>query len=659
MKAIFYLSIFIVCTISHVSTPLFSSSPVALEKMLLENISITKINHSPSIDGRFDDEIWNKLESHHQFIQNKPFHNKQASEKTWFKIAYDEENLYLAIYLENKRTPIVYASSVRDASLELGDSIAVILDPLKKQQQGYVFGTNPNGALYDATLNQDNPNSNWNTEWEVKTRVNEKSWQAEFKIPFQNLLFDPTKQRWSFNIVRNIAHNLETVSLTSVSQNRRVISLNKVIDITGFRIKTKRSLKATPYLLNSYNTEKKELELKAGGELTYKKGAQKTIKLSFNTDFAQTEVDEQQVELSQFSIFFPEKRQFFLENQNFFKLNTGSWNRQFEMFFSRRIGLNEDKIVPILGGINYFENRGAHQFGIINMITDKLDEEAQTNYNVVRYKHILGQRRHIGLMMTNKDSLDRSKKSQNRVIGFDSQYKFNENFEVNSFLVQSFDKGTQNNNASTFLRGTYRSPNSYTWLSHYYVGEQFNPEMGYLRENDIHNIRFGHSKNWYNLSKQFRKANLRGSATLKYDHKFTFKQQKYDVRAELNSYKNLNIEWNIETEKEKLSEDIDIYDVNIKKNTYATIRHTLEARKVKIGSYAYGFFTSIGDYYDGHLNDIGINASIKPYRELTTRLSLRYLDASLNAGGFNFYLASISADYQLSQKKSTQRGCFY
>ena len=194
----------ILSLILAISTPIFSNSPLSSDEFLKKTITITKISQAPVIDGKFNDTSWKQIHSNHQFIQNKPFYNNKATEQTWFKIACDKENLYLAIFLESKNSPIVYANSLRDSNLYQGDSIALVIDPLQKQQQGYVFGTNPNGALYDATLNQDTLNTNWNADWEVKTIVNKTSWQAEFKIPFQK----PLKKKARTNSIQ--ARNEET-----------------------------------------------------------------------------------------------------------------------------------------------------------------------------------------------------------------------------------------------------------------------------------------------------------------------------------------------------------------------------------------------------------------------------------------------------------------
>jgi len=326
------------------------------------NFPITFLDTDPVLDGNILGEaLWEKVPAITRLKQIKPDFNVPASENTAIRVAYTNKTLYVAVVCyDSTPNKIVISDSRRDADLNDEDSFLFILDTYNDQQNGFLFGTNANGMEYDAQIDNEGEgnfsanrqqggvvggtNINWDASWEVKTEIGTYGWSAEFAIPLRSIRFNSGNDKvWGINFQRNISKRSETAYWANLPLGFDIKRLSLAGKMTGLNLKSPKNLKVIPYVLTQFvgdNTPPKNTSTSAaiGGDIKYSLTPGLTLDLTYNTDFAQVEVDEQQVNLDRFNLFFPEKRPFFLENAGQFSVGSPG---EVDLFFSRRIGIGK------------------------------------------------------------------------------------------------------------------------------------------------------------------------------------------------------------------------------------------------------------------------------------------------------------------------------
>ena len=466
----------------------------------------------PLIDGNvIDDLAWADAPAISTFIQKTPDEGESVSEETIIKVMYSEKYFYVSVVAyDSNPTGIVISDTRRDASLNNSDSFSFVIDTFKDYQTGYVFGTNPAGIEFDAQITGGGEggsimrrfsigsgsgfNVNWDAVWEVKTKRGDYGWSAEFAIPFKTLRYKKDKdQSWGINFERVIARKKEEAHWAPISRQFTMNRLLSAGTLTDMNVPTSRNIKIMPYVLGQNN---KRIEDKTssqsdgtfGMDAKISVGSSMALDLTYNTDFAQVEADEQQINLDRFSLFFPEKRAFFLENAGLFSVGTGGgyFGPDIEMFFSRRIGVGDDGTpVPIIGGGRLTGTLSGMKVGILSMRTDAVkDVTDQNQYSVLRLKKELPNRTHIGGMYT---ALNHSGDNGyvNQSYALDAQLGIGELSKIIAFAGFTDTPGLSKDNSYAFRLEAARDTKSIsTVMSYTEVGADFNPEMGYLkREN--------------------------------------------------------------------------------------------------------------------------------------------------------------------------------
>ncbi len=287
----------------------------------------------PVIDGKVDEAVWSTEAAYSTFTQQEPSEGQPATERTdvWFFI--DETNLYVAVVCyDTEPDGLVVSQSRRDANLGNTDSVQILLDTFNDGQNAFVFGTNPFGIEFDAQVMAEGQtggggfggggfNLNWDADWTVSASPSERGWEAEFAIPLRTLRYEPGEERvWGVNVLRNIRRKNEQVFLAPVPRGYSLQRVSVAGKLNGLSLPTRRDLKFTPFVAGSFNDNKTLLTDTVdrtgdiGLDVKWGVRADLTLDLTVNTDFAQVEADEEQVNLTRFALFFPEKRAFFLEN---------------------------------------------------------------------------------------------------------------------------------------------------------------------------------------------------------------------------------------------------------------------------------------------------------------------------------------------------------
>ncbi len=360
------------------------------------------------LDGRLNEGVWRQADSITDFRQREPDEGAPASERTVVRVAMDDQALYVAVRADEPPSQIRASQLRPDADLSSDDHVSVLIDSFDERRSAFIFETNPSGARVDAQLEgSGHPNRSWNGIWNVVVRRDAAGWTAEFRIPFQTLRFRPGSTAFGFNVRRYIRVKNEEDLWRGW---RRTQGLDRLIDegrITGLGAARRGTYVALrPYVLGQareagYDTtgarlSRAGLRGKFGLDAKLPITGTLTADLTVNTDFAQVEADQQVINLSRYPLFFPEKREFFLESSGIFSFGS---TRRTQMFYSRRIGLGEDGPVPIVGGARLYGRTGPWVLGLLDVRTGKGDE---ANDAVIRVRHDVLANSYVGFMATSR-----------------------------------------------------------------------------------------------------------------------------------------------------------------------------------------------------------------------------------------------------------------
>ncbi len=452
------------------------------------------------VDGNLDEAEWSLAQPATDFTQKEPREGVPATERTEVRLLYDEENLYLGVYCFDSAGDkgIVLTDVRRDYVPFQGDHFSVLLDTFDDNRNAFVFGTNPGGGMREGQTGGDGKtqNFNWDAIWYVKSKITELGWQTEMAIPFKTLRFrDNERQVWGVNFTRRIRRKNEVVHWAHIPRPYRSSRVSLAGEVDGMSgIRQGRNLYVKPYLSAPLlRREEDDVDFlpDVGFDVKYGLTPSLTLDLTVNTDFAQVEADEQQINLTRFSLFFPEKREFFLENANIFEFGRPFRGfravRDLIPFFSRRIGLSDRELVPILGGVRLSGTAGKYRVGVLSIQTDEfqtddLEEIPSTNFLVARFRRDILLNSDIGAIFTNKQV---SGSEFNRTYGVDTNLNFLRYLDISSFLLKTDTSGITGKDAAADLRISWNDRLFDIQASHLTIQEDFNPEVGFVPRTGI------------------------------------------------------------------------------------------------------------------------------------------------------------------------------
>ena len=474
------------------------------------SVRAVRIQEPPEIDGRLEDPIYQQIPAIDGFVQQLPDEGEPATEPTEVWLLFDAENIYVSARCWDSHPDRMIANEMtRDArAIYRNESLAVLFDTFHDRRNGVSFFTNPLGALLDNLVTDERSvNLDWNTVWYVQTGRFDQGWTVEMVIPFKSLRFAPGggEQIWGVNIQRRVQWKNENSFLSGVpaSLDRRgLLQVSAAATLVGIEPpSTIRNLELKPYGISGVETDRSaspptanDLTGEAGFDLKYGLTRSLIADFTVNTDFAQVEADEQQVNLTRFSLFFPEKREFFLEGQGIFAFgDPGGGQPQNAppsdtpvIFFSRRIGLAGGTEVPIRAGGRVTGRAGAYSIGLLNIQTGDSDvaDTRSTNFAVARIKRDILRRSSLGVIYTRRSRLADGD-GMNQVYGADLNLAFYDNVNISSYYARSDTPGLGGSNASYRGWFQYNGDRYGVEAEHLTVGENFNPEAGFLRREDF------------------------------------------------------------------------------------------------------------------------------------------------------------------------------
>ena len=458
------------------------------------------------LDGRLADEVYAQIPPMAGFIQQEPNEGEPATEATDVWVLFDDSNLYVAARLWDSQPDRIVANEMRRDHWNIGrgSSLTVALDTFYDRRNGFVFQTNPLGALRDSQVTSErNENGDWNTVWDVQTAWFDGGWTAEMVIPFKSLRYqERTDQVWGINVQRNISWKNERSFLSPVPASYSFGAINRfssAATLVGIQTPVSAmNLELKPFAISTVTTDRSadpSISNALAGDLGFdaKYGLTRGLTADFtvNTDFAQVEADDEQVNLTRFSLFFPEKREFFLEGQGVFNFG-GRQNRIWGpggdtpiLFHSRRIGIGENGQEPIRAGGRVTGRAGKYTLGLLNMQTGASEVGSPgTNFSVIRVRRDVFRRSTIGIMGTHRSvALDHV--GSNQVYGADASFAFFQNLNIDTYYALSRSPDRSGDDASYRASVQNRGDRYGFEYEHLLVGDNFNPEIGFVRRRDF------------------------------------------------------------------------------------------------------------------------------------------------------------------------------
>jgi len=445
-----------------------------------------RVDAGPVIDGRLDEAIWRMAEPLTGFVQHEPIEGSPASERTEVRVLTDGDALYVGVWLFDREPDrIVLGERRRDANLSQSDGFVFVVDTYRDGQNGFAFGTNPAGIEYDGQVRGGSISTNWDGSWTVATSRDAEGWYAEFRIPFSTLRYGRDEaQVWGINLMRYIGRRNEQSVWSPLPRQFNLYRLEYAGTLHGVQPPPVRVMTVTPYVLGAAQrvpvvTTGVEYPFEFGGDAKFGLTQSLSLDFTFNTDFAQVEVDDQQVDLTRFSLFFPERRPFFIENAALFTVGSSG---SAQMFHSRRIGIGPGgRQVPIRWGGRLSGRIGRTDVGVIRMHTGGLDGLAEpTDFTVIRLLQELPNRSRIGAIMTERVSA-RDSGDYGRTYAVDGRLGIGASVTVNAVVGLTEKPGIDRDRESMSFSGVFQN-RDWRWTADYTrISDEFRPDVGFVR----------------------------------------------------------------------------------------------------------------------------------------------------------------------------------
>jgi len=466
-----------------------------------------RVDVAPVLDGHLDDAAWMRAPVLTGFVQHEPFDGRPATERTEVRIVFDRGAIYVGARLFDRNPAgIVHGEVRRDVDLKEQDAFIIILDTFRDRQNGFVFGTTPAGIEHDGQITKEGeaafggpassprsgatgaPNLTWDGTWKVVTSVDSAGWTAEFRIPFETLRYAAgAVQEWGLNLARYIRRNNEEDFWAPIPREYSLYRVSRAGSLSQLEPPARRIALVTPYGLGTARRDfehdaKADVSARFGGDAKLGVTQSLTADLTFHTDFAQVEVDEEQINLTRFNLFFPEKRPFFLENSGTFTVGTP---QSVELFFSRRIGIGDDgRQVPLLGGGRVTGKAAGLTLGVLDIQAESVTEGGallapNNNFGVVRALKELPHRSQVGLIAVSRLNTD-STPDYNVTLGGDARIGIGDAVNLDLWAAHTETPSLSGASNAVNAAASYTTRNWELGLAARQVDSVFNPEVGFL-----------------------------------------------------------------------------------------------------------------------------------------------------------------------------------
>ena len=479
--------------------------PVAPDVVLRANgtltVRATRVREPIVMDGRLDDSVYAEVQPVSDFLQQEPIEGAPATERTEAWVLFDDDNLYVACRCWDSHPERIVANDMRrdSSNLRQQDNFGVGLDTFHDHRNGYLFSVSPVGGFNDIAISDERTlNMDWNTVVDAKVGRFDGGWIAEFAIPFKSLRYLPGREQvWGINFRRTVRSKNEHSYLAPVQAawgGTAIARFSAAATLVGLEAPpAAMNLEIKPYAIAGLSSDflaapvrSNDVDPDAGFDVKYGLTKSITADFTYNTDFAQVEDDEAQVNLTRFNLSYPEKREFFLEGRGTFGFGGTGGADDPAIFYSRRIGLSGGRPIPIVAGGRVTGKAGRWNIGALSITSD--DEATvqaqQTNFSVVSLRRDVLRRSVVGMMMTNR-SVSTIAPGSNQVAGVEGQFQFYQNLALNTYMAKSWTTGLRGDDLSYRGQVNYNADRYGLQIDRLVVEDNFNPEVGFLRRDNF------------------------------------------------------------------------------------------------------------------------------------------------------------------------------
>lgn len=592
-----------------------------------KEIKAVRVDELPKIDGYLTDAAWDQAFVINELYQREPDNGEPITEKTEIYVCYSPKYLYIGFKCYDDPDKITAKELQRDISLGEDDRVQVIIDTYNDHRTGFWFQVGPRGSIGDALVSENGAafNKQWDGLFEGKAKIQDFGWEAEMAIPFKTLRFRPGQDTWGIKFIRHIRRRLEASYWPEANLNTYRFQISDSGVLTGLENMSQGvGLDIRPYGLvglNQKNGENNEFVYNVGGDIFYQIGSGLNAALTINTDFAQTEVDSRQVNLTRFALFFPEKRNFFLDGANYFNFgfNGDDRNRNGQNmipYFSRRIGLDGDgNPIPIMAGLKIAGQAGNWNVGALN-ITDKTDS-THRNFSVARVTHNVGKQSYVGFLGTIGDAVGAE---GNWLTGLDvklatAKFRGNKNLIFTGFGLKSNTEGLEGKDYSFGADISYPNDFLQIRLGHQQIGENYRAGLGFVPRLGIRDtygeLFFGPRPNKFGIMK----INAGGMFGFISDMKNNLLTRDFFLKfAEFEFLSGEKAEYAIRNTYEYLDKDFEIYpkdSITIGAGEYSFWEQGVELSTAPRRNVWVAFEINWGGFFNGKNTQIEIQSGMK------------------------------------------------
>jgi hypothetical protein len=637
-------------------------------------IQAVRVSDTIKIDGLLDESPWSLAQPATDFLQQQPTEGASASKRTEVRVLFDDRNVYFGIRAFDDAAQINARELVRDADFSNDDKIEILLDTYHDKRNAFRFAVNPLGTQQDALITDEgrDVNLSWDAPWISSGKIDQAGWTVEIAIPLTTLRFKEGQDTWGFNCARIIRRKNEENLWTSWQRSFGLERVSQAGELVGVgEIERRRLYEVKPYLTGGWREGVPHVGApgfdagihgKPGLEVA-KIGITPSLTAEFtaNPDFGQAEVDDQIVNLSRFSVFFPEKRDFFLENSGIFLFGRQEEN---QAFFTRRIGLTDNGApVPIDYGAKITGKVGPYNVGFLQVQTRKLGQTStalevpRQQFTVLRVKRDILKRSYIGAILVNRQGATAvGGSSYNRVGGADAEFNLTDHYKLKAFWMGSATPGVRSSAGSSRIESIFEN-DLYRFITVYEdVGAKFNPEVGFIERNAIHQY-FGQ------LAYKPRPKFIPHVQQMEFETQIEY----YTDRAGKLATRQTELSWDtilknssefffrpIEAVKDVLTEPFQIRrGIVIPAGTYHFNRPRVSFTSDRSKPIVFDVREQWGDFYSGKRYETSGGITWRPTPHLLVDLSESYNKIRLREGNFTTSLLAGRVNYNFSRKLLT------
>lgn len=589
----------------------------------VDQAEATLVDQGPVLDGKLDDSCWMGLPVIKDFRQRRPNEGVPGTEKTEVRLCRDAHVLFIGVRCFDSQPDQIRAGVMqRDAPVRGDDYFFILIDPFSRGRDGYYFRTNANGAKGEALINSDmgSPRMDWDTIWEVRSQKDDLGWSAEFAIPFRSIPIDPNSDQWRIDFGRWFSRGQERSKWVGFSRNRNWFSLEEAGVLNGLsEVDRGKGIDFKPYVSAKWLSEDsgEDTDFETGFDLFYDLTPSLKATFTYNTDFAETEVDQQRVNLSRFPLFYPEKRDFFLEGSDLFSF--GGLQKSPLPFHSRTIGLSsEGAPVDIDVGAKLTGRMGPVGIGVLGMGLDESGNLDSDEVFVGRFTYDLFEESKVGTIFTHGDP---QSNLDNHLVGVDLNLRSSNWWKEQSISWHSFYMTTQDENQSSDdVMGTHFTLPNYPFRAsgHWFrTGEDFEPALGFVRRRGGQSVGVGFTYYFDQPDREWLEDLSMGADYDRYqwlDGGLDSEELEWNVIG-IRTLEGDYVGFEVEFEREILRESFEIIDaLVVPVDEYRGIDFELEFRSSSDRYLFGGIELAYGDYYGGSSTRGEIELSWRPSR---------------------------------------------